>query len=147
MGLSFSTLCRIHAGIDILSGAAMIMDLDKTAKAVHGEEIAKDLIGDAASAKTSEEVSKVRITESLVGVLLVDIGLILGVVATAKRSSFQRNFASVALGTHALMAFWRYKFESKVPSLKDAWKKQLFGDAVMASTWAGFLLKGYLKAE
>lgn len=131
MGLGFSTLCRIHAGIDLLSGAAMVLNLDATAKAAHGEEIATSLL----------KSDLVRTSESLVGVLLVDFALLLGAVSTVKDEKFQRVFCGVALCTHGLMAAWRIFVESRVPELQSAWKNQLVGDALMASTWAYFLLQ------
>lgn len=116
----------------------MLLALDSTARLAHGDDVADQLIG-SSTEKKSPEVLNLRSSESLVGVLLVDIGLILGVVATVKDPKFQRNFACVALGTHALMALWRVRVESKLPALKKDWKGQLVGDALMASSWCAFL--------
>jgi hypothetical protein len=139
MGVSFSTLCRFHAGVDLLLGAATLASVDKAAAALHGDDIAARLVGDAATAAADERVAAVRASESLVGLLLVDLGLVLGVVATAREARLQRNFAAVAAGTHALTALWRWRVASCLPALHDQWRGQLVGDLLLGGTWLGFL--------
>lgn len=138
MGISFSALCRAHAAIDLATGAGMLLALDRTAQLAHGRDVAAQLLG-AESETHSLQVLNLRASESLVGLLLVDIGLVLGVVATSKDARFQRNFSCVALGTHALMALWRFRVESRLPALKKDWKSQLVGDVLLASSWCAFL--------
>ncbi len=136
MGVSFSALCRVHAGLDLLLGASMLLGLKQTAEAVHGSETASKLLG-----STEEDRLAIHASESLVGVLLVDVGLILGLVATVKDERFRRHFCGIAIGTHCLMAAWRYLVASRVPALSKDWKGQLVGDALMGASWAAYLLQ------
>jgi hypothetical protein len=132
MGVSFSALCRVHAGIDLLTGAGMLYNLDWMTQLVHGDETAKTLFA---------ENTKLRVAESLTAVLLVDIALILGVVATSKEIGFQRNFCKAALGIHASLAAFRLAYQRKIPEMKKDIPGQLVGDAIMAGTWAYWLWK------
>jgi hypothetical protein len=139
MGLTFSALCRTHAALDLALGAAMVLALDKTAEAAHGKEAAEAVFGGTAN-KAADKVA-LRVSESLAGVLLIDIGLLLGIIATAKDRAFQRNVCYAALSTYALMAAFRLTKQSQVEALRKDVPGQLVGDAVMAASWAWWLWK------
>jgi hypothetical protein len=138
MGITFSQLCRAHAVIDLVTGGSILLNLQGAASIMHGEKEGKELLG-----STPEDKLAIGTAERLVGVLLVDVGLILGVVGTARDEQFRRDFCRVALATHALMAGWRIGVASKVPALNrdGTWKKQLVGDVVMGSSWAWYLFR------
>lgn len=103
---------------------------------MHGEKDGAALMGSTPADKLA-----IGTAERLVGVLLIDIGLILGLVANVKDEKFQKEFCGVAIATHMLMGGWRIGVASKVPALEHMWKKQLAGDVLMASTWAYFLAR------
>ncbi|KAI9016891.1 hypothetical protein DFJ74DRAFT_678698 [Hyaloraphidium curvatum] len=134
--LRFSTLCRAHAAINLLTGGAILANLDDAAAMVHGKEKGAKLLG-----STPDDRLAIRTSESLVGVLLVDVALLLGLAATAKDEGFRRDFCKVALAIHGSLAAWRFAFASKVPALEGDWQKQVLGDAVMACSWVYYLLQ------
>jgi hypothetical protein len=133
MRWSFSYLCYFHAAIDLLTGGAMLFDLDATARAVHGADV-------AAAMFSQPEPLLLRISQSLVAVLLIIISLLLVATSAATEVSFQRRFCKFALATHALMALYRFQYQSQVPILKNDIPGQLVGDALFAVTWLVFLL-------
>lgn len=134
--LPFQILTRFHAALDLLTGASILFAMEDAAAFLHGAKDANKLLG-----STHEDKIAIRTSESLVGVLLVDVAVLLGVISVVEDEETRRAVCYAGLGAHALMATWRWKVASKVPALKGAWRGQLVGDAVLASTWAYYLLQ------
>jgi len=134
MGLSFSTLCITHGIIDFLTGISILSNFEGAATFIHGKEYADLLLG-----STPHDQLSIRTSETLVGILLLDIALILGIISTVKDSTFQKRFCYTALITHGLMINWRYFYASKVPALANDWKNQCVGDIIMGSSWLYYL--------
>jgi hypothetical protein len=138
MGASFSALCGAHAALDLLTGASMLWNLDAAAAAAHGKDRAAALLGPSDAAATPAQAAT-RASERLAGVLLIDVGLLLAVAATAKETAVHRRVAAVALVAHGLTAAYRVAWARGVPEVAPDVPGQLATDAALAATWAAWL--------
>lgn len=134
--MAWSYLCLTHAALDLITGAAMLFGLDKATEVAHGKDAKEELIGTSAEDKIA-----LRTSESLVGLLLVDVALLLAVSSTSSDETFRRRFCMAALGTHGLMASWRLTKQRQVAAVRSAIPAQLAGDAILASSWMWYLLR------
>ena len=138
---NFSNLCRLHAGIDILTGSAILYSVNKMATYVHGDKASELLFGKDGEegGLISQNLLNMRVTESLVGLLLVDVGILLTVISTTTSRELQEVTCKAALGMHALMISWRLLYQRKVEAVRKEIPGQIIADVVMASTWAAYL--------
>lgn len=138
---SFANLCRGHAAIDLLLGATILYNVDFAATAVHGSNAAKQLFGGDDDNKNGLEQKKedkvsLRVAESCVGLLLVDIGVLLSIISTCTVEEVQRLTCQCALGIHGMMIAWRLFYQSKVEAVRKDIPSQIVSDIVFASSWA-----------
>lgn len=136
--LKFAHLCRFHAGIDFLTGCSLLLNTHATAKMIHGEAAANNLFGENGNDKNKLEL---KVAESLVGLLLVDIGIFLCVLSTSADKNLQQLTCKAALGIHAAMISWRLLFQQQVEAVRKDMHGQIFGDLIMASTWGFYLFQ------
>lgn len=92
----FRNLCYVHGAINILTGSAMVLALNRVSKFVHGKETTEAIFGlDSQSSegevtsttnahplavRVQEANALLRASEQLVGTLLTGLGLMLVVV-------------------------------------------------------------------
>lgn len=138
---TFANLCRGHAAVDLLLGAAILYSVDLTATTMHGSAAAKELFGDEKDAVKSDDKVALRVSESLVGLLLVDMGILLSVISTSSSKEFQKLTCKCALGIHGLMITWRLMYQHHVISVRKDIGSQLLSDVLFASSWGLFLYK------
>jgi hypothetical protein len=138
---TFSNLCRGHAALDLVLGASILYSVDMTATAFHGSQAAKELFGDDSVTERNQDKVTVRVSESAVGLMLVDIGVLLSVISTSTSAEFQKLTCQCALGIHGLMVAWRLCFQRHVEAVRKDIGGQIFTDVLFASTWGLYLLK------
>ncbi len=133
---SFSNVCRFYGGMDFILGVGILWNTHAVAKLMHNEETADKLFSG-----NSEDKVAIRVGESLVGLLLVDIGILLNVMATSTSKEFQKLTYQAALVTHGLMLGWRFLYQTQLEAVRKEIPSQAFSDLVMSSTWAILLWK------
>lgn len=132
--INFAYLCRVHAGLDVLAGAAILFNwnlinkkpLDNTARELFSEK--------------SDDKITVRASESLVGLLLVDVGLLLGLLSYTDNAQLKTLTCKTAVGIHGLMIGWRLWFQHQIMPVNVDFGKQVLGDLAMAATWILYLV-------
>eukprot|EP00252_Welwitschia_mirabilis_P011376 TRINITY_DN2558_c0_g2_i1.p1 TRINITY_DN2558_c0_g2~~TRINITY_DN2558_c0_g2_i1.p1 ORF type:complete len:122 (+),score=14.36 TRINITY_DN2558_c0_g2_i1:298-663(+) len=101
----------------------------------HGVETANKLLG-----STQHDQILIQTSDSLVGMLLCVIGIMLFMVSFVKDREFQGFFAKGCIVLHTLMVLWRLYFERKVEILARDWPRQIAGDIILSLSWVFFLL-------
>ncbi len=138
---TFANLCRGHAALDLMLGATILYSVDLAATAFHGSSAAKELFGDDKEAERNEDKVTIRVAESAVGLMLVDIGILLSVISTSTSEEFQKLTCQCALGIHGLMIAWRLMYQRHVEAVRKDIVSQICTDTLFASTWGLFLYK------
>lgn len=133
--ISFAYLCRVHAGLDVLAGAAILFNWNAIADKSPQNKTAKVLF----SEKSDDRVA-VRASESLVGLLLVDVGLLLGLLSYTESAQLKTLTCRTAVGIHGLMIGWRLWFQHQIIPVNANFGKQILGDMAMAATWILYLV-------
>ncbi len=85
--------------------------------------------------------TELEVAESLVGLLLVDIGIFRCVLSTSADTNLQQLTRKAALGIHAAMISWRLLFQQQVEAVRKDMFGQIVGDMIMASTWGFYLFQ------
>lgn len=101
----------------------------------HSKETAGKLLG-----STPHDQLLINISEALVGMLLVAIGVLLFMVSFVKDRDFHTFFAKGCILIHALMVVWRFYFERRVVELARDWPRQVVGDIILSLSWVFFLV-------
>lgn len=135
MASCFSLLCLLHSVIYVVCGSLMMFYPIKIFDICHGKETASKLLG-----STPHDHILIRTSESLVGMLLVTISIILFMVSFVKDREFQIFFSKGCILIHALMGIWRFYFERRVEDLARDWPRQAVGDFIFSLSWVFFLI-------
>ncbi|XP_024520068.1 uncharacterized protein LOC112351263 [Selaginella moellendorffii] len=131
----FRAVCLLHAAIDCVSGCLMIFFLWELAEFGHGKTTSSKILG-----STPYDQLLIATSESLVGMLLLVIGLLLFMVSFVKDRDFQTFFAKGCIVIHGLMVVWRLAFEIRVEELAGDSIRQMIGDCLLGSSWIFFLI-------
>ncbi|UJR21393.1 hypothetical protein I4U23_024483 [Adineta vaga] len=132
----FRLVCLFHAFIDIFMGLLMIFSISTISRIAHGDEITNKLhlIDD------DEKSRLIQTSESLVGMMLIFIGVLLYMVSSLEDKKFQRYFSKGCILIHILLACWRIFVEAKIQVLQKDVHGQIITDLVFAGTWLIVLL-------
>jgi len=135
MASCFSLVCLLHSVIAIVSGSLMMFFWREVYIFGHGKETASKLMG-----STPRDQLLIQTSDSLAGMLLFGIGIMLFMVSFVRDREFQSFFARGCICLHTLMAFWRFYFERGVEDLARDWPRQVVGDIIMSLSWVFFLV-------
>ncbi|CAN6449302.1 unnamed protein product [Victoria cruziana] len=132
---SFFLMCLLHSAIATTCGALMMFYRNEIAVVGHGRETAGKLLG-----STPHDQLLIQTSDSLSGMLLFAIGLLLFMVSFVKDREFQSFFAKGCILLHFLMAMWRFYFERRLEDLAGDWIRQVIGDLMLGLSWVLFLV-------
>lgn len=135
MASSFSLVCLLYSVIAMISGSLMMFYWREIHIFGHGMETASKLLG-----STTHDQLLIQTSDSLAGMLLFVIGILLFMVSFVKDREFQSFFAKGCIFLHVLMAMWRFYFERRVEDLARDWPRQVVGDIIMSLSWVFFLV-------
>eukprot|EP01018_Ginkgo_biloba_P010180 Gb_31050 [translate_table: standard] len=135
MASSFFLVCLLYSVIAIVCGCLMMFYLKEISIFGHGLETATKLLG-----STPHDQLLIQTSDSLAGMLLFVIGILLFMVSFVRDREFQSFFAKGCILLHALMALWRFYFERRVEDLSRDWPRQVVGDIIMSLSWVFFLV-------
>ncbi|XP_052177991.1 uncharacterized protein LOC127791873 [Diospyros lotus] len=131
----FFLICMLHSMFALACGAMMMFYTNEFCVFGHGTKIASKLVG-----STPHDQLLIRTSDSLSGLLLFGIGLLLFMVAFVEDTKFHGFFARGCALLHVAMAAWRVHFERKLEELGHDWLRQIVGDIVMGLSWVFFLV-------
>lgn len=82
----FRVVCLFHAIVDLLGGSFMVFSLGTLSRIAHGEEVTKKLH----LTDTDNKSQLIQTSESLVGMMLIFIAILLYMVSHLEQPAFQR---------------------------------------------------------
>ncbi|PIA36683.1 hypothetical protein AQUCO_03300115v1 [Aquilegia coerulea] len=131
----FFLICLLHSLIALTSGILIMFYLQEISVFGHGNETSSKILG-----STPHDQLLIQTSESLTGLLLCVIGLLLFMVSFVKDGKFQSFFAKGCVVIHVCIAVWRIFIERKIEDLARDWPKQVVGDIALALSWVFFLV-------
>jgi hypothetical protein len=137
---SFSTLCLIHACINAFLGMAVLYNVDMLSNVLHGEKYTKELFGGDKKGPQDSVKAALRVSESLVGFLMVDVGILIGIISRIKDKELQNLTCVAAVSVHFAFIIWRLLILRRIEAIRHEIPKQIASDIIMASTWLAFLI-------
>ncbi|CAF0891296.1 unnamed protein product [Rotaria sp. Silwood1] len=127
----FRIVCLFHAFINVFMGSFMVLSVSTLARLAHGEEVTKKLH----LTDEDEKSQLIQTSESLVGMMLIFIAILLYMVSHVEQIEFQRYFSKGCILIHLLLAMWRIFVEARVQTLHKDVKGQILTDLIFAATW------------
>lgn len=135
MAYCFSLVCLLHSVTAVVSGCLMMFFWREVSIFGHGKETASKLLG-----STPHDQLLIQTSDSLAGMLLFSVGVMLFMVSFVRDREFQSFFAKGCIVLHTLMALWRFYFARRVEDLARDWPRQVVGDIIMSLSWVFFLV-------
>lgn len=135
MAYCFTLICLLQSVIAVVSGSLMMFFWREVSIFGHGKETASKLLG-----STPHDQLLIQTSDSLAGMLLFSIGIMLFMVSFVRDREFQSFFAKGCIVLHTLMALWRFYFARRVEDLARDWPRQVVGDIIMSLSWVFFLV-------
>ncbi|CAF2412230.1 unnamed protein product [Rotaria sp. Silwood2] len=132
----FRIVCLFHAFIDVFMGSFMVLSVNTLARLTHGEEVTEKLH----LTDEDEKSQLIHTSESLVGMMLIFIAILLYMISHLEQIEFQRYFSKGCILIHLLLATWRIFVESRVQALQKDLKGQIFTDLIFAAIWMTVLI-------
>ncbi|CAF0938249.1 unnamed protein product [Adineta steineri] len=133
----FRIICLFHACINVMMGSSMVLSISTVSRLAHVEEVTKKL-----HLTDDDEKSRlIQTSESLVGMMLIFIGILLYMISYLEDIAFQRYFSKGCILIHVLLASWRIFVEAQVQTLQKDVKGQIIMDLIFAGTWLTILFR------
>ncbi|CAF1106676.1 unnamed protein product [Rotaria sordida] len=127
----FRIVCLFHAFIDVFTGSFMVFSVSTLARLLHSEGVTEKLHLTDEDAKSQ----LIQTSESLVGMMLIFIAILLYMISHLEQIELQRYFSKGCILIHLLLATWRICVEARVQALQKDLKGQLLTDLIFAATW------------
>ncbi|KAK3431398.1 hypothetical protein EUGRSUZ_E03276 [Eucalyptus grandis] len=137
--LAFTVICVLHSLIVVFCGSLMMFHARAIYSLGHGTDAAKRLLR-----STPQDRLLIRTSDSLAGLLLLAIGLLLLMVSNIKDREFQDFFAKACTVLHVFVVVWRVSFEGRVEHLAGDCLRQTVGD-FLALSWLLFIIYSWRK--
>lgn len=131
----FFVICILHSVIAVASGISIMFYLKEVSVLGHGSETSSRILG-----STPHDQLLIQTSESLTGMLLCVIGVLIFMVSFVVDREFESFFAKGCVLIHVCVAVWRVCFERKIEDLAFDWPRQVVGDIVLALSWIFFLV-------